>query len=80
MHASVADPLKDVRMLFERAGCPVSCGGDDWGVQAHFEALLSDPAIRAQVCAQELARSHAVCTACMLQPGAVSVLAFVHVF
>ncbi len=61
-------------MLFERAGCPVSCGGSDWGVQAHFEALLSDPVVRAQVCVQELARSRAIRTARTPQPGSVSVL------
>ncbi|KAK9840637.1 hypothetical protein WJX81_006013 [Elliptochloris bilobata] len=49
MHPSIAEPLKVVQALFEQAGSPVAPGSEDWGVQAHFEQLLSDPSIRAQV-------------------------------
>ena len=49
MHPSIAEPLKVVNALFERAGCPVASGSEDFGVEAHFEALLSDASVRAQV-------------------------------
>ena len=45
MHPSIAEPLNAVHALFERAGCPVASGGEDFGVQAHFEALLSDASV-----------------------------------
>ncbi len=57
MHASISDPLKVVQELFEQAGCPVAAGNVDWGVQALFDALLSDPSVRAQVWHRKLARS-----------------------
>ena len=49
MHPFITEPLKAVQALFEQAGCPVASGSEDFGVQAHFEALLSNASVRAQV-------------------------------
>ncbi|KAK9804871.1 hypothetical protein WJX72_009431 [[Myrmecia] bisecta] len=46
---SLKNPLQTVRDLFAKAGQPSAASSAEWGVEAHFRALLANPEIAAKI-------------------------------